>query len=81
VQICPSCDHTGTPPGVGGLSPLDLLHDVGVGLLDQLAKTRQRLAAPVAELLDLPVDLLGGGFGVLAHLSPLLKALGERESI
>src|SRR5204863_3964104 len=41
-----------------GLRPLPLLDDIGVRVLDHPAHTAQRLAAPVAELLDALVDLL-----------------------
>ena len=37
-------------------SPLPLLHDIRVGLLDQRAQRAERLAPPVAELLDPLVD-------------------------
>src|SRR5262245_19691857 len=50
---------------VGGLAPLPLLDDVGIGLLDQAAKPGERLASPVAQLLDLRVDQVSRSLGLL----------------
>src|SRR4051794_747077 len=47
-------------PRIRGLPPLPLLDHVGVGLLDQRAHPRERVASPVAQLLDTCVDLLRG---------------------
>src|SRR5947209_15376564 len=46
-------------------APLPFLDDFGIGLLDEAADVRQRLAAPIAELLDPSIDQLrrrGGCF-------------------
>jgi hypothetical protein len=42
-------------------APLHLLDHVGQGLPDERPNPHQRLAAPVVQVLDVPVDLLGGG--------------------
>ena len=44
-----------------GPHPLPLFHDIRVGLLDERAHAGQRIAPPVAQRGDLPVDQLGGG--------------------
>src|SRR5262245_49649938 len=51
--------------GIGGLPPLPLLDNLGVGLLDQGADPRERGAPPVAQLVDPRVYLLSGGLVVL----------------
>jgi hypothetical protein len=53
---------------------LPLLHDLGVGALDERAQPRERLAAPVAQLGDPCVDQLGRRPGFLrsAHLHDAL---------
>src|SRR5215471_1643418 len=57
-------DHSVVVPH-GDASPLPLLDDFGIGFLDQGAESAERLAAPVAELLDSRVDQLGRRFAFL----------------
>jgi hypothetical protein len=42
-------------------TPLHRLDHIGHGLPDERPNPRQRLAAPVVQVLDVRVDLLGGG--------------------
>src|SRR5512147_2574159 len=46
-------------------APLPFLDNFRIGFLDQSADAAQRLAAPVAELLDARIDLLGGRSAIL----------------
>jgi len=41
--------------------PLHLLDHFGVGLLDEISDSSERLAPPIAEFLDSRIDQLSGG--------------------
>src|SRR5690606_34465665 len=84
VQMMPSQDHTGTPFGVGGLAPFHFLDDCRVSAADDLAHSRERLAAPVAEFAQAGVDELRGGCFCVpsGHASLLVAAqVGQREQV
>src|SRR4051812_22358106 len=69
-------DHAPVRPH-GNAAPLPFLHDLGLGLLDERADTRERLTPPVAQLLDPRVDQLRWG-----RLLPVLgAALCHRASV
>src|SRR3546814_6394230 len=52
------------------LAPLDRFGHPGLGLADQRAQVRERVAAPAAEFRDLFVDQMRRRFLVLGHVRP-----------
>src|SRR5262249_12036216 len=62
-----------------GSPPLPLLDHSRVGLFDQAAEPRQRLAPPVAQLLDPRIDQSRGGLAALSFLRPALALLHDRR--
>src|SRR3954453_14498966 len=56
-------------------SPLPLLDDVGVGLLDETSNPGQRLAPPIAQFLDPRIDQPRGRASVFSCLRGALRLL------
>src|SRR5881396_2575954 len=69
-------------PGVRGFHPLPFLDDLGVRLLDDSAHFAERLAPPVAQLLDSRVYQLRRRLAFLrSALLPLLHLLLFRSEV
>src|SRR3546814_5329856 len=60
----------GNAERVRRLAPLDRFGHPGLGLADQRAQVRERVAAPAAEFRDLFVDQMRRRFLVLGHVRP-----------
>src|SRR3954465_8879951 len=68
--------HRHAEHSVRGLSLLYFLDDVGIGLLDKDADARERLAAPVSELLGRRIDQTGRRVSAFCSLGCAVRFRG-----